>query len=95
MRRIALLIKLRRRRRRRRRKKIIEKNKKIGYLAVINKVEEAIQLLFQNIDYEELNKIKIQLIAELKTIIFNINQITTRSNRLKRAAGLLIRFRNS
>jgi hypothetical protein len=70
------------------------KGKKTGYLAVINKVEEAIQLLFQNIDYEEPNKVEIQLIAELEAIIFNINQITS-SNRLKRAAGPLIRFRNS
>jgi hypothetical protein len=36
-------------------KKNNRKNKKIGYSAVINEIEKAIQLFFQNIDYGEFN----------------------------------------
>jgi hypothetical protein len=57
-------------------KKNNEKDKKAGYSAIINEIEKAIQLLFQNIDYKEPNKVEIQLIAELEITTFNINQIS-------------------
>jgi len=40
-------------------KKSNKKDKKTNYLAIINKIKKAITLLFQNINYEDPNKVKI------------------------------------
>ncbi len=74
-------------------KKSNKKDKKTNHSAVINKAEEAIILLFQNINYEDPNEVEAQLITELETTTLNTNKIiTTRSGRIRRAP---VRFRNS
>jgi hypothetical protein len=59
---------------------------------IIEISEKVINSLFRDIDYEEDNRIEIQLAAELKTNIFNEIITTTRNDRIRRA---LIRYRNS
>ena len=74
-------------------KRIIIKNKKTNHSATINKTEEAIILLFQNINYGDPNKVKTQLITELEATTLNTNKTTTtRSGRTRRAP---VRFRNN
>ena len=74
-------------------KKSNKKDKKADHSAVINEAEEAITLLFQDIDYGDPNEVEAQLITELETTTLNTNKIiTTRSGRIRRAP---VRFRNS
>jgi hypothetical protein len=74
-------------------KKNNKKGKKADHSAAINKAEEAIVLLFQNIDYKDPDGVKAQLVAELEATTLNTNEATTtRSDRTRRAPG---RFRNS
>jgi hypothetical protein len=54
--------------------------------------EKAINSLFRDIDYEEDDKVEVQLAAELEAIIFNEATTTTRSDRIRRAS---VRYRNS
>jgi hypothetical protein len=73
-------------------KKNNKKGKKADHSAAINEVEEAIALLFQDIDYGNSNGVEAQLIAELEAVTLNTNEaITTRSSRIRRAP---VRFRN-
>jgi hypothetical protein len=74
-------------------KKNNKKGKKADHLAAINEAEEAIILLFQDIDYEDPDKVETQLVAELEATTLNTNEATTtRNGRTRRAPG---RFRNS
>jgi hypothetical protein len=59
---------------------------------IIEISEKAINSLFRDIDYEEDDKIEVQLAAELEAIIFNKIITTIRSGRIRRA---LVRYRNS
>jgi hypothetical protein len=70
-----------------------KKGEKADHSAVIDEVEEAIALLFQDIDYEDPTGVEAQLIAELEAVTLNTNEATTtRSSRTRRAP---VRFRNS
>jgi hypothetical protein len=74
-------------------KKNNKKGKKADHSATIDKAEEAIILLFQDIDYEDPDKVKAQLVAELEATTLNTNEATTtRSGRTRRAP---VRFRKS
>ena len=74
-------------------KKNNKKDKKADHSAIINKIEEAIILLFQNINYGDPNKVEAQLITKLEVTTLNTNETTTtRNSRIRRA---LIRFRNN
>jgi hypothetical protein len=54
--------------------------------------EKAINSLFRDIDYEEDDKVEVQLAAELEAIIFNEATTTTRSDRIRLSS---VRYRNS
>jgi hypothetical protein len=74
-------------------KKSNKKGKKADHLAVIDEAEEAIALLFQDIDYGDPNEVEAQLVAELEATTLNTNEVTTtRNGRTRRAP---VRFRNS
>jgi hypothetical protein len=74
-------------------KKINKEGEKTDHSAVIDEVEEAIALLFQDIDYEDPTGVEAQLVAELEAVTLNTNEATTtRSSRTRRAP---VRFRNS
>ena len=74
-------------------KKTNKEGEKADHSAVIDEVEEAIALLFQDIDYEDPTGVEAQLIAELEAVTLNTNEaIITRSSRTRRAP---VRFRNS
>ncbi len=74
-------------------KKSNKKDKKADHSAVIDEAEEAITLLFQDIDYGDPNEVEAQLVAELEATTLNTNEVTTtRSGRTRRAP---VRFRNS
>jgi membrane protein involved in colicin uptake len=74
-------------------KKNNKKGKKADHSAAIDEAEEAIVLLFQDIDYGDPNGVEAQLVAELEATTLNTDEAaTTRSGRTRRAP---VRFRNS